>query len=155
MKLSELFPEAVKVKIQGIQYGIKFGTRALIQMEQDYPDEKERVSLLKAGAPKKKGKEDAPQMMIKIRSTADMVNMLYAGLLHTKAFPDKDDLIDAIEPHDYPDYINAIFSASVQSKATPEQLEKMQVMSEVNGSKKNEGHVTTAQNMPFIGQSAG
>lgn len=155
MKLSELFPEAVKVKIQGVEYAVKFGTRALIQMEQDYPDEKERASLLKAGAPKKKGKEDVPQMMIEIRSTADMVNLLYAGLLHTKAFPDKDILMDAIEPRDYPGYINAIFSAFVQSKATPEQLEKMQVMAEVNGSKKNVVSATTAQNMPSIGQSVG
>jgi hypothetical protein len=151
MKLTELFPEAVKVKILDKEYSVVFGTRALIQLERDYPDEKKRAGLLRILPDKK---EENPQMQLKIGGTVDLVNLLYAGLLHTKAFPDKDLLIDAIEPRDYPDYINAIFSAFINSQATPEQLEKMEVLAESSKSKKNEEPAITVQSMPSIDQSA-
>ena len=143
MKLTELFPQLIKIKIQENEYPLKFGTRAVIQMEHDYPDEKERASLLKIQQVDK----DA-QPVVKVRSTEDLVNLLYAALLHTRAFPDKDSVIDTIEPPDYGDYINAIFAAFMQARATPEQLEKLQVMTELSDSKKNKQVGITQVSMP-------
>ena len=131
MKLSELFPEMVKITIAGREHKLKFGTRATLQLETDYPDEKERAGLIVAEAVDGEGRP-----MMRIRSTNDLVNMLFAGLLHEKSFASKDELIDAIEPVDFGDYINAIFAALMMARATPEQLEKLQVMAESGSAKK-------------------
>lgn len=124
MKLSELFPELVKVKIQGIEYELKFGTRAVIQLERDY-QEPDKLA-------------DAFQSTFAGMKAVDLINFLYAGLLQTKVFTDKEMIIEAIEPKDFAAYSDAIVSAYIRSRATPEQLEKLEVMNEANGTKKNE-----------------
>lgn len=138
MKLTELFPELIKIKIQNKEYELKFNTRAVLQMEKDYPDVKDREALISmAGVDKKK------QPIIAIKDTQALIDLLYAGLLHTKAFADKDTLTDAIEPRDFGDYTNAVFAAFMQAKLTPEQMEKLEVMDQVNPSKKNIAGETT------------
>lgn len=143
MKLTELFPELIKINIQDKQYELKFNTRAILQMEQDYPDAKEREKLILMDGTDKKGNP-----LIEIRSTSDLINLLYAGLLHTKAFTDKDTLTDAIEPVHFGAYTNAVFAAFMQARLTPEQMEKLEVMSEANP-KKNKVKGTTQANTPF------
>lgn len=138
MKLAELFPDLIKIKIQGKEYELKYGTRALLQMEKDYPDRKEREKLITMSFA-----DDSDRPQIVIGSTTDLINLLHAGLLHTKAFSDKEVLTDAIEPRDFNDYVNAVFAAFMQARATPEQLEKLQVMAEANGAKKNEAKETS------------
>lgn len=134
MKLSELFPELVKIQIQGKEYEVKFGTRAVLQLERDYPDPAQMLKAL--------------QSTVTGMKAADLINFLFAGLLHTKAFPDKEILIDAIEPQDLSAYAEAIVAAYMQSKATPEQLEKLEVMAEVSEVKKKPGSETTPPNGP-------
>ena len=79
--------------------------------------------------------------------TIDLVNLLYAGVAHTKTFT-KDSLIDAMQPNDFPVYINHIITAYQLSKATSEQLEKMEVMAQANKSKKKMDQEITEVNTP-------
>ena len=140
MKLTELFPKIVKIKIQGQEYEVKFGTRAILQLERDYPELEQLAKAFQAAFTGMKAK--------------DLINFLIAGLIHTKEFADKEVLIDAIEPKDFPKYADAIVSAYMQAKSTPEQLEKLQVMAEANGSKKNAVKETTPENGPSTESSA-
>jgi len=115
MKLSELFPAMPKVTISGIEYEIKFNTRAVLQLEKDYPNQEELANVMKS--------------VISGIKVSDLINVLFAGLLHTKGFKDKDSLIDAIEPINFNSYADAILSAYMLSSVSPEQLEKLEVLS--------------------------
>lgn len=151
MKLSELFPKNAIITLQGQEYEVKINTRATLQLEHDYPDKVVE------------GKEVSSQTQLqRVFASAlsnmksiDMVNVLFAGLLHTKAFKTKDELIDAMEIHDHELYTGAIISACVNSTLTPEQLEKLEVMQVTSKAKKNELSETTEQNTPSTVQSAG
>ena len=100
MKITELFPELPAVILNGVEYDLKFSTRAMLQLEIDYPDQvvadvvatsQERImTALNSGFTRMK--------------TVDLVNLLYAGLVHTKSFK-KETLIDAMAMHDFPTYI--------------------------------------------------
>lgn len=131
MKLSELFPDMPSIVLNGKQYELIYNTRAMLQLEKDYPDQiiddKEINSadrILKI-----------LNSMFTGMKTTDLVNFLHAGLLHTKAFS-KESLIDAMSTHYFNIYIENIFTAYTLSKSTPEQKEKMEVMAAANGSKK-------------------
>jgi len=143
MKITELFPELPAVMLNSKEYELKFATRAILQLEIEYPDQaieggiitsQERIlNALNSGFTRMK--------------TADLVNLLHAGLAHTKAF-NKETLIDAMQPYDFPLYINHIITAYQLSKSTPEQLEKMEVMAQANKSKKKMEKGTTVPNTP-------
>lgn len=140
MNLSELFPQGAKVQIQGKEYELKFSTRTLLQLEKDYP-EKDEVTT----------QEQIADLVKKALSTkglkaSDLVNLLFAVLLHTKDFSSKEVLIDAIEPKDFSDYVDAIIIAYMQSKPTSEQLEKLEVMSQTGDTKKKTESETTELN---------
>lgn len=114
MKLSELFPDMPKVIIGGAEYEVKFGTRSIIQLENDYPEPDELSSILK-------------NVLTGIKAV-DLINVLFAGLLNTKAFKEKEALIDAVEPRDFTDYADAILAAYMRSSVSPEQIEKLEVL---------------------------
>jgi hypothetical protein len=134
MKLSELFPDMPKVVIDGVEYEVKFGTRAVLQVENDYPTPDEVKNVL--------------QTLLTGVKASDLINLLFAGLLNTKAFKDKDSLIDAIEPKDFTAYADAILAAYTQSVVNQEQLDKLEVLS-LNAKKKADPE-TIQGNTPFI-----
>lgn len=153
MKLSELFPKGAKVTIQGQEYELRFNTRAILQLEYDYPDKE-----LSDGEKEKTitSQRQISDVIAKALGggmrTADLVNLLYADLLHTKAFPNKDSIIDAIEPCDFAQYADAIFYSYMQAQRTPEQIEKLEIMSAA--SKKKPADETTAASGHSIELSA-
>lgn len=151
MKLSELFPQGPKVIIQGKEYELKFSTRAVLQFEMDYPDtviDDKKVTTQQQTA------KVLGSVLSGIKA-ADLIDVLYASLLHTKAFKDKDSLIDAMDPKDFGSYADAVFNAYFLSNATPEQLEKLEVMSQTNGAKKNEDSAIMPKSGPSIVSNAG
>lgn len=134
MKLTELFPQGRKVEIQGKEYELVFSTRAVLQLERDYPDktiegkeittDNQIAALIKRSMSKQGIK------------ASDLVNFLYACLLNTKSFSDKEKLIDVIEPLHFTSYADAIVYAYLQKQLTPEQIEKLEVMAQSGDSKK-------------------
>lgn len=134
MKLSELFPAMPKVTISDVEYEIKLNTRAVLQLEKDYPNQEELTNVMKS--------------VFSGIKVSDLINVLFAGLLHTKGFKDKDSLIDAIEPINFNSYADAILSAYILSSVSQEQLEKLEVLSAE--SKKKEEPETLQANMPSI-----
>lgn len=141
MKLSELFPRRAKIEIQGKEYELRFNTRAILQLERDYPDKKVAAD----------GEEREISSALQVAEivgaalhgkmkTSDMVNLLYAELLHTKVFPSKETLIDAIEPKDFSRYVDGIVYAHITAQLAREQVEKLEVLAEANGAKKNEAN---------------
>ena len=148
MKITELFPELPKIILNSTEHELKYSTRAMLQLEIDYPDQtiedkeitsQERImTALNSGFTKMK--------------TTDLVNLLYAGLIHTGSFK-KETLIDAMQPYDFPTYIDHILTAYQLSKSTPEQLEKMEVMATTSKSKKKAEVEITEANTPIIESS--
>ena len=149
MKLTELFPDLPSVVLNAVEYEVKYATRATLQLEKDYPDQtiedkeitsQERIlTALNSGFTKMK--------------TIDLVNLLYAGLTHTKTFS-KETLIDSMQPRDFQLYINHIITAYQLSKSTPEQLEKMEIMAQQNKSKKKAEQEITEANTPTTESNA-
>lgn len=135
MKLTELFPEMPTVTIGDIKYEVKFNTRAILQLEKDYPNPGDLGEVLKTITTGMK--------------VSDLVNVLFAGLLHTKVFKDKDAVIDVIEPREFNNYADAILAAYMRSSMSAEQLEKLEVLSQ--GSKKKAEPETSLENTPSIG----
>jgi len=144
LNLSTLFPDLPKITLNGTEQELKFTTRSLLQLEKDYPDQ--TID----------GKEKTSQELIlnalnsgfSMMKTTDLVNLLYAGLIHNKSFDNKESLIDAMETHAFPVYIDHILTAYQLSKSTPEQIEKMEVMAQANGSKKKTKKETLQENTP-------
>lgn len=134
MKLTELFPDVPQLTLEGKDYELKYAMRAILQLAKDYPEKmvndkkittnEQIVDVLNSG--------------ITGMKPEDMVNMLYAGLIYTKAFKTKDELIDVMEPCYFSDYISNILLAYRVSQMTPEQREKMEVMAATSKSKKKE-----------------
>ncbi len=151
MKLSELFPRKATITIQGQEYEVKINTRASLQLEYDYPDKVVDGKEVTSQAQIQKVFASALSNM----KTVDLVNVLFAGLLHTKAFRTKDNLVDAMDIAEHATYIDAIINACVNASPLPEQLEKLDIMAATSKVKKNELSETTAQNTPSIGPSAG
>ncbi len=145
MKLTELFPDMPKVILNDKEYEVIFNTRSMRQLEYDYPDKMQD------------GKEiTSPELILNalnsafgMMKTTDLINLLHAGLIHTNQF-NKETLVDAMQPCYFPVYMDHIILAYQLSKSTPEQLEKMEVMSAVNGSKKKMEEEIMPQNMPII-----
>ncbi|EIW20711.1 MULTISPECIES: hypothetical protein [Pelosinus] len=146
MKLTELFPDMPKVILNGKEYEVIFNTRSMRQLEFDYPDKIQD------------GKEiTSPELILNalnsafgMMKTTDLINLLHAGLIHTNQF-NKETLVDAMQPCFFPVYMDHIILAYQLSKSTPEQLEKMEVMSAVNGSKKKmDQEEIMPPNMPTI-----
>lgn len=146
MKLTELFPELPILKLGGKEYELKHTTRSMIQLERDYPD----ITV--------DGKEKLTQERIitAINSIftgmkhTDAANFLYAQLLHTNEFNNKEKLIDVMETNQFNTYIDNIFCAYKLSTLTPEQIEKMEVMAKINGAKKKPEVEITQVNMPSL-----
>lgn len=122
-----MFPEMPKVKIGGKEYELKFNTRSVIQLEKDYPNPDEIRNILK-------------NILTGIKAI-DLINLLFAGLLNTKSFKDKEVLIDIIEPRDFNDYADAILAAYMRSCVSPEQIEKLEVLA-VGAKKKAEAETS-------------
>lgn len=143
MKLTELFPDMPKVILNGKEYEIIFNTRSMLQLEVDYPDKIHE------------GKEiTSPELILNalnsafsMMKTTDLINLLHAGLIHTKEF-NKEMLADAIQPCYFPVYMDHIVLAYQLSKSTPEQIEKMEVMSAASGSKKKIVQEIMPENTP-------
>lgn len=151
MKLSDLFPSLPKLILGGKECELKFTTRSMLQLEKDYPEkivkdkivttEEQIITALNSGFTGMK--------------PTDIVNLLYAGLIHTKSFADKEILVDAMEPCYFPDYIHNILMAFRLSKMTPEQQEKLEVMNQTSKSKKKEpAQETTPESTPSIDLNA-
>ena len=150
MKLTDLFPNLPKIILNNTEYELKYATRAMLQLEIDYPSQvvgdqeitsQERILTVLNSA--------FTQM-----KTIDLVNLLYAGLIHTGSFK-KETLVDAMQPYDFNTYMGHIVSAWRLCKATPEQLEKMEVMAAASKSKKKADQEITAVSMPTIESNAG
>ena len=140
MRLSELFPKKALITLQGNEYEVKITTRAALQLEHDY-DSQEKIQQVFASA-------------LSNMKTSDLVNVLYAGLLHTKAFHTKEYLLDVMDVKDHSTYIDAIINACVNAAPLAEQLEKMEVIAATSKVKKNEPSEITGRNTPFIARSA-
>ena len=125
MKLSELFPVEPKINLGGKDYELIYNTRAVLQLERDYPDITDGDRVI----------ESSPHriavitgsLLTSVKAT-DIINLVYAMLLHTKEFPNKDVLIDLLDVGSFDDYCSAAFVAIVNAKITDEQREKLEVL---------------------------
>ena len=131
MKLSELFPVEPKITLGGKDYDLIYSTRSIIALEREYPDVKEGDKTI-----------ETPQRIAKIANSmltgvkaADLINILFVMLQEEGPdgkmrfiFPDKDSLIDLLEPSHFEDYCSAAFVAMMNARITDEQREKLEVL---------------------------
>ena len=124
MKLTELFPVDSKITLGGKEYELIYNTRAVLQLERDYPDIKDGDKVI-----------EAPQRINKITasmltgvSATDLINVLFALLLSSKAFLNKDALVDLLEISKFDEYCSAAWVAIVNARITDEQREKLEVL---------------------------
>lgn len=113
--MSQLFPEKTEIHLAGTEYEIKFPPRALIYLEHKY---------------KKNGVQVAHELLRQLLDKGvmleDSVNLIYAGLLHTKHFNDEDAVLDLIEIPKLSQYANVVAASLIHTLCTPEQLEKLE-----------------------------
>lgn len=125
MKLSELFEQMPKVVIDGKEYELVFGTRAKIQTKLDYVTDERIQAVIYS--------------MFNGIAIDDLLNMLYACLLNSKAFNSKEELLDKIDlatPEDLRIYADSVMGAWTKASLTKEQIEKIEVLNAQSQSKK-------------------
>ncbi|MDT8901170.1 hypothetical protein [Anaeroselena agilis] len=152
MDLQELFPKEAKVAIGGKEYSLRFSPRGLRYLEQQYKD-KELPGITEGQKPVKM--KDAIAIIVYFLAKAqfgltidEVYHLLFAGLAHTKAFPDFDDFLDVLDEHHTREYANQITIALALAYYTPEQIKKVEVMAErakADDSSKNAGEPATRQ----------
>ena len=112
MKLTELFPDNPKIKLNDKEYKLKFNTRAMFDLEKNY-DEPEKILNIANGF-----------------KWNDIINFIHAGLQGIKVNMNKEEILDSLDVKKFNEYKTILLASFCNSLLTKEQIDKLEVIAE-------------------------